>query len=153
LSVDRISANSISGGKITIGGVDTANLAAGAVSFSIAGSAQPGFINPANSTWIEAFSVNIPANTNRGNIFTQVLWVADGGSTFSPVYLNVRLRRGGTTLITSAFNVVLNTITLAWCDASAPTSAFTYYVDVLYYRDFSGGFYRTLSAAIFELKR
>jgi hypothetical protein len=153
LNADTISANAITTAKINGSAVTTDKILAGAVSFSIAGSAQPGFINPANSTWIEAFSVNIPANTNRGNIFTQVLWVADGGSTFSPVYLNVRLRRGGTTLITSAFNVVLNTITLAWCDASAPTSAFTYYVDVLYYRDFSGGFYRTLSAAIFELKR
>lgn len=153
LNADTISANAITTAKINGSAVTTDKILAGAVSYSVSGSAQPGFINPANSTWINSFAVTIPANSNRGTVFTQVFWVADGGSTLNPVYLNLRLRRDGSTLLTSAYNAVLNTLTLSWCDESAPTSAFTYYVDVLYYRDFSGGFYRTLSAAIFELKR
>ena len=153
LNADTISANAITTAKINGSAVTTDKILSGAVSYSVSGSAQPGFINPANGTWINSFTVTIPANSNRGKVFTQVFWVADGGSILSPVYLNLRLRRDGSTLLTSAWNVVLNTLTLSWCDDSAPTSAFTYYVDVLYYRDFSGGFYRTLSAAIFELKR
>jgi hypothetical protein len=155
LSVDRIATNSINGVKIGTGvnGVNTTNIVSGAVTYSAAGSAQPGFINPANATWIASFSVTIPANSNRGAVFTQIMWVADGGSTSSPVYLNLRLKRGGVTLITSAYNAVLNTLTLSWCDTSAPTSSFVYDVEVWYDRAFVGGFYRTLTASIFELKR
>jgi hypothetical protein len=61
LSVDRISANSISGNKITIGGVDTANLAASAVTKTYAG-----YGNPTNSiaygVALEVFSQTVSSN-------------------------------------------------------------------------------------------
>ena len=62
LSVDRISANSISGNKITIGGVDTANLAASAVTKTYAGYGNPvGTV--ALGVAIQVFSQTITSNS------------------------------------------------------------------------------------------
>lgn len=155
LSVDRISANSISGGKITIGGIDTANIASGAVTWATSASAE-GWITPTYYNWLTLTSISVPANTNRGTLSLSITANAKNGW-LSKYYVNIRVSRSGWTKYASApSNGCLDSVTLQYADTSAPTTAFSYTIEIYYGKTDPANaddFYRIVGGTFLELKR